>query len=189
MPLEIEVIRRENWDPINHFVAVPTQNVHFQQHISWSFCIQRAQLRWDMTVWFVDIRGINDNHCLNLLLMMHINIYFTNICSRRYWSLYQWYIKPPPVYGILTHYPCYIELLANCFFTPLPPLPIVYQIPINGIMTPCTLGISKDLPMVYRHPLPMICWPHYPSYDKPLPMLYQTICLWYYDPTHGILTS
>ena len=35
--------------------------------------------------------------------------------------------------------------------------------------------------MVYR--------PHYPSYDKPLPMLYQAISLWYFDPTHGILTS
>jgi hypothetical protein len=38
----------------------------------------------DMTVRCVDIREINDNHFLNLLFMMHINIYFTNICSSRY---------------------------------------------------------------------------------------------------------
>ena len=72
--------------------------------------------------------------------------------------------------------------------TPYPPLPIVYQIPVYGIMTPCTHGISKALPMLYRlhclwyfHPTTQVMINH-------LPMLYQAICLWYFDPTHGILT-
>ena len=118
--------------------------------------------------------------------MMHINIYFTNNCSRRYWPLYPWYIKPPPVYGILTPYPCYIEPLANCFYAPIP-LPIVYQIPVYGIMTPCTHGISKALPMVYRPPLPttQVMINPYLCYIKPYVYGILILPMVFWPPNYG----
>ena len=145
-------------------MVVPTQNVHFQPHISWSFCIQRAQLRWEMTVRCVDIRGITASHFLSLLFMMHINIHFTNICSRRYWPLYPWYIKPPPVHGILTPYPCFIEPLTNCFLRPLPLCPLYIKF-LYMVLWPLA-------PMVYRRPCLWYIDPH---------------CLWYFNPTTQVM--
>jgi hypothetical protein len=51
-------------------------------------------------------------------------------------------------------------------------LPIVYQIPVYVIMTPCTHGISKALPMVYRPSMPMVFDPTTQVMINPLPLLY-----------------
>jgi hypothetical protein len=55
-----------NLQNITHiFVPIQWQNLDFQRHMSWSFCVQWVQLRWETIVRFVDIGGIDDHHCLN----------------------------------------------------------------------------------------------------------------------------
>ena len=74
LPLEIQISRREGWDPINQFN--PTTSVCLSQARTWIsniicggdfFC---AQLRRDMIVRFVDIGGSDDHHCLIVLFIM-----------------------------------------------------------------------------------------------------------------------
>ena len=60
---------------------------------------------------------------------------------------YLLYFDPLPM---LYRTPCQL------FFTPPPSLPILYQIPVYDIMSPCTNGIPKTLPMLYRPSLPMV---------------------------------
>jgi len=43
-----------------------SQDLDFQRHMLWSFCVQWVQLRSEVIVRFVDIGGIDDNHCLFL---------------------------------------------------------------------------------------------------------------------------
>jgi hypothetical protein len=120
--------------------------------------------------------------------MMHINIYFTNICSRRYWSSYPSYIKPP---------------LSMVFWPPIHaisnPLPIVFNAlsPFaHCISNPCIWYYDTLHPWyiespayVISTPLPMVFWPHYPSYDTPptyvisshISMVFWSYP-WYFDP-------
>ena len=52
------------------------------------FCVQWGQVRWEVFVWFVDIGGIDDHHCLNFLFIiivwfrfMVFNSNFNNISN------------------------------------------------------------------------------------------------------------
>ena len=71
----------------NMFVPVPSQDLDFQRHMSWSSCVQLVQLRsevrfvdiggiddhhcWEVIVRFVDIGGIDDHHCLSFLFIIN----------------------------------------------------------------------------------------------------------------------
>ena len=57
------------------FVPVLSQDLDFQRHMSWSFCVQLVQLRSEVIVCFVDIGGIDDYHCLSFLFIIN------NMCS------------------------------------------------------------------------------------------------------------
>jgi hypothetical protein len=50
-------------------VPISSQDLDFQRHMSWSFCIQWVQLRWEMIARLGDISGIDCHHCLNCLLV------------------------------------------------------------------------------------------------------------------------
>jgi len=61
------------------FVHVPNQGLDFQRHMSCrrGFCAQRAQLRWEVTVCFVDIGGTDHHHCLKSIFIteMRCNLF------------------------------------------------------------------------------------------------------------------
>ena len=52
------------------YVSVPNQDLDFKRLISWSFCVQWVQLRWEIIVRFIDIFRIDDHHCLNFLFII-----------------------------------------------------------------------------------------------------------------------
>ena len=51
----IDIINRFN--PATFSVLIPSQDLDFQRHMSWSF---------------VDIVGIDNHHCFNVLFIIHI---------------------------------------------------------------------------------------------------------------------
>jgi hypothetical protein len=48
------------------FVPVLSQDLDFQRRMSWSSCVQLVQLRSEVR--FVDIGGIYDHHCLEVIV-------------------------------------------------------------------------------------------------------------------------
>jgi hypothetical protein len=66
-----------------------SQDLDFQRHMSWSFCIQWVQLRWKVIVRFVDISGIDDTLCLNFLFISSVSYIFLLIFST---SIFRWNI-------------------------------------------------------------------------------------------------
>jgi hypothetical protein len=75
MLLEIQLSIGEGWNPIKGFspaicfVPVTSQDLDFQHHMSWFFCVQLVQLRWELVFSIVDI-GIDDvTSCLNFLFV------------------------------------------------------------------------------------------------------------------------
>ena len=77
LQLEIQSLRGENWDSIIQFnpatfcVPVPSQDLNFERHMSWSFFVL-SEWRGEMIVGFVDIGGIVDHHCLNFLFIRYL---------------------------------------------------------------------------------------------------------------------
>jgi len=70
--LGIKLSRLQHWDPINRFntatcfVPVPSQDLDFQHHMSWSFLLSVNSIKmWGI----VDIGGIDVNHCLNFFFI------------------------------------------------------------------------------------------------------------------------
>jgi len=53
-------------------VHVPSHELDFQRHMSWSVL---CSVRWEVIVHFVDIGGIVDHHCLNLLFINYYNLH------------------------------------------------------------------------------------------------------------------
>ena len=49
-------------------MSVPNQDLDFQLHMSWSFCVHQVQLKGEVVVSFVDIGGIVDHHCLEVIV-------------------------------------------------------------------------------------------------------------------------
>ena len=85
--LEIQPLKGEGWDPINRFnpatiiclLHLPSQDLDFQQHMSWSFLCSMIWGQIDDC--FVDISRMVENHCLNsLFLILPINLTY-NISS------------------------------------------------------------------------------------------------------------
>jgi hypothetical protein len=68
-------LRGDGWHPINRcnpatsFCLYLSQDLDLQRHMSWLFCVQWVQLRWEVIVCFVDIGGIDDHHCLHFLFV------------------------------------------------------------------------------------------------------------------------
>jgi hypothetical protein len=50
-------------------VPVPSEDLDFQRHMSWSLCAQWVQLRWEVIIGFADIGGIDDHHYLHFLFI------------------------------------------------------------------------------------------------------------------------
>jgi hypothetical protein len=50
-------------------LPVKSQNLDFQRHISWSFCVPLLEVICDCS--FVDIGGIVDHYGLNLFFLHH----------------------------------------------------------------------------------------------------------------------
>ena len=56
-------------NPRHIFVPDPSQDQDVQRRMSWFFCVQWVQLRWEVIVRFVDIGGFYNHHCLNILFI------------------------------------------------------------------------------------------------------------------------
>ena len=65
-----------------HFVPVASQDLDFQRHMSWSFCMLN-DLMQDAFLCFVDICVIVDHYSLFLFILYHM-IYVTGIRWRLY---------------------------------------------------------------------------------------------------------
>ena len=71
--------RRSNylrqWDSINcHiFMSVPRQDLDFQCYMTWAFLFSTVWRR-EVVVCVVDISRIVDNHCINLLFILDLNV-------------------------------------------------------------------------------------------------------------------
>ena len=64
-------VDRRTYD-INQFNPVPSQNLHFQRQLLWSFIFN--DLSREVVVHFVDIGSIVDYHCLNFLFIKTSNV-------------------------------------------------------------------------------------------------------------------
>ena len=97
--LEIEFSRGKGWDHINRFnpttffVPVPSQDLDFKCHMSWSFFLCSLSSGWKVIVPFVDIGGIDDHHCLNFLFIILFGDQYVDRVKHHYLKLTSYFLR------------------------------------------------------------------------------------------------
>jgi len=113
LPLEIQLLRREDCAPINRFH--PATSVYLSQAKTWIFnvmCLDHiflvfSDLRWEVILRFVNVGVIVDHHCLNFLFIIlllrdqqcfmispfPLSVYSTIFAKRQCSSLKWWRVK------------------------------------------------------------------------------------------------
>ena len=79
LPLEIQLLRMGDCDPTNRFNPATFVCLSQVSYPNVIFCglfyLQWVQSRWEVILRFVEVGGIDDQHCLNFLFITNENIF------------------------------------------------------------------------------------------------------------------